>query len=191
MTLTKLSLACRTYRRFTQEAVPQELIAMMLENARISNSARNAQPLRYAAVCAPETVAAMQPLVHWAASLPREIGTPKEGEQPTAFIVACTEGRDTPWTGIDLGIAVRTMTLTACEGGVGSCIMGAVEFDRVKELLALPETWTPRLVIALGYPDHASCIVPLPEDGSTSYYVNEDRDYFVPKRSAEDVILWR
>lgn len=118
MTLTELAVACRTYRRFTQEEVPQELLALMVENARISNSALNQQPLRYVVVRDPELVAAMQPMLHWAAKLPKEIGTPKEGEQPTAFIVVCTEGRDTPYTGVDMGIAVRTMTLTACEGGV-------------------------------------------------------------------------
>lgn len=177
MTLTELALACRTYRRFTQEEVPQELLAMMVENARISNSAMNQQPLRYAVVRDPELVAGMQPFLHWAARLPKEIGTPKEGEQPTAFIVVCTEGRDTPWTGVDMGIAVRTMTLTACEGGVGSCILGAVEFPHVHALLGLP--------------DHASVVTDLPADGDTAYYVNEDRDYFVPKRSEADIVLWR
>lgn len=191
MTLTELALACRTYRRFTQEEVPQELLAMMVENARISNSAMNQQPLRYVVVRAPELVAAMQPFLHWAARLPKEIGTPKEGEQPTAFIVVCTEGRDTPWTGVDMGIAVRTMTLTACEGGVGSCILGAVEFPHVHALLGLPESWRPRLVLALGYPDHASVVTDLPADGDTAYYVNEDRDYFVPKRREADIVLWR
>ena len=29
MTLTELAVACRTYRRFTQEEVPQELLAML------------------------------------------------------------------------------------------------------------------------------------------------------------------
>ena len=191
MTMTELAVACRTYRRFTQEEVPQELLALMVENARISNSAMNAQPLRYVVVRDPETVAAMQPLLHWAAKLPKDIGTPKEGEQPTAFIVVCTEGRDTPWTGVDMGIAVRTMTLTACEGGVGSCIMGAVEFPQVAALLDIPEAWRPRLVLSLGCPDHASVVTDLPESGSTDYYVNEDRDYFVPKRSQEDIVLWR
>lgn len=191
MTLTELALACRTYRRFTQEEVPQELLAMMVENARISNSAMNQQPLRYAVVRDPELVAGMQPFLHWAVRLPKEIGTPKEGEQPTAFIVVCTEGRDTPWTGVDMGIAVRTMTLTACEGGVGSCILGAVEFPHVHALLGLPESWRPRLVLALGYPDHASVVTDLPADGDTAYYVNEDRDYFVPKRREADIVLWR
>ncbi len=191
MTLTELAVACRSYRRFTQEPVPQELLALMAENARISNSGMNAQPIRYVMVTSPDAVAAMQPLVHWAAKLPKEIGTPKPGEQPTAFVVLCEEGRHTSATDIDLGIAARTMTLTACEGGVGSCMMTNVELAKVSEALGLPDTWKPRMVIALGYPDHASCIVPVPESGDTSYYVNEDKDYFVPKCSADKVTLWK
>lgn len=191
MTMTELALACRTYRRFTQEEVPEELLAMMVENARISNSAMNQQPLRYVVVRDPGLVAKLQPCLRWAAKLPRNIGTPKAGEQPTAFIVVCTEGRETPFTGVDIGIAVRTMTLTACEGGVGSCIIGSVDIHGVKDYLEIPEAWTPKLVIALGYPDHASVITDIPESGKTDYYVNEDRDYFVPKRSQEEIVLWR
>lgn len=191
MTMTELALACRSYRRFTQQKVPGELLAMMVENARISNSAMNAQPLRYAVVCDPALVAEIEPCAHWAAKLPKEIGTPKKGEEPTAFIVLCIAGRGNAYADIDAGIAARTMTLTACEGGVGSCIMTNVDFPKVKDLLDLPEDWNPRLLISLGYPDHASMVVPVPASGDTSYYVNEDRDYFVPKRSEADVTLWK
>ena len=107
MTLTELAVACRSYRRFTQEPVPQALLALMAENARISNSGMNAQPIRYAMVTSAEAVSAMQTLVHWAAKLPKEIGTPEPEEQPTAFVVLCEEGRHTPATDIDLGIAAR------------------------------------------------------------------------------------
>lgn len=190
MTMTELALACRSYRRFTQEAVPEALLALMVENARISNSGMNAQPVRYAVVRDPALVAAMQPLVHFAAILPDGAGKPRAGEEPTAFIVICEEGRSA-WTDIDIGIAARTMTLTACEGGFGSCMLANVDFPKVKELLALPEAWKPRLVLALGVPDHASCIVPVGEDGDVRYFINEDRDYFVPKRSGDEVTLWK
>lgn len=191
MTMTELAVACRSYRRFTQQEVPQELLAMMVENARISNSAMNAQPLRYAVVRDPALVAQIEPCAHWAAKLPKEIGTPKKGEEPTAFIVLCIAGRGNAYADIDAGIAARTMTLTACEGGVGSCMMTNVDFPKVKALLDLPADWNPRLLISLGYPDHASVVVPVPASGDTSYYVNEDRDYFVPKRSEAEVTLWK
>ena len=127
-----LCTGCRTYRRFKQKQIPEEILDELLENARIANSAMNGQPLRYVLVKTPEAVRKIQPCFHFAAALPKELGQPKEGEQPTAFIILCTEGRETPWTGIDIGIAVRTMNLNAYIYGVGSCIIGNAEFEKVK-----------------------------------------------------------
>ena len=152
MDFNELCLGCRTYRRFEQKEIPEEILTELLENARVANSVMNGQVLRYVLVKSQETVKKLQPYFHFAAALPKELGQPKEGEQPTAFIILCTEGRETPWTGIDIGIAVRTMNLNAYIYGIGSCIIGNVEFEKVKEILSVPETWNPRLALALGYP---------------------------------------
>ena len=58
-----------------------------MENARVANSAMNGQVLRYVLVKSQETVKKLQPYFHFAAALPKELGQPKEGEQPTAFII--------------------------------------------------------------------------------------------------------
>ena len=121
-----LCIGCRTYRRFKQKQIPEEILDELLENARIANSAMNGQPLRYVLVKTSEAVRKIQPCFHFAAALPKELGQPKEGEQPAAFIILCTEGRETPWTGIDIGIAVRTMNLNAYVYGIGSCIIGCL-----------------------------------------------------------------
>lgn len=88
-----LCIGCRTYRRFKQKQIPEKVLDELLENARIANSAMNRQPLRYVLVKNPEVVRKIQPCFHFAAALPKELGQPKEGEQPTAFIILCTEGR--------------------------------------------------------------------------------------------------
>ena len=93
-----LCTGCRTYRRFKQKQIPEEILDELLENARIANSAMNGQPLRYVFVKTPEAVRKIQSCFHFAAALPKELGQPKEGEQPTAFIILCTEGRESPWT---------------------------------------------------------------------------------------------
>lgn len=186
-----LCIGCRTYRRFKQKQIPEKVLDELLENARIANSAMNGQPLRYVLVKNPEAVRKIQPCFHFATALPKELGQPKEGEQPTAFIILCTEGPETPWTGIDIGIAVRTMNLNAYIYGIGSCIIGNAEFKKVKEILSVPETWNPRLALALGYPSHKSTIVELPEDSSLKYYLDEERQYYVPKRKQEDISIIR
>lgn len=71
----------RTYRRFHQEPVPEAVLGEMMENVRIASCAKNDQPLIYTVVRSAEMVKAMQPLVKWAAALPKELGTPVEGEQ--------------------------------------------------------------------------------------------------------------
>lgn len=191
MDFNALCLGCRTYRRFERKEIPEEILTELLENARVANSVMNGQVLRYVLVKSQETVKKLQPYFHFAAALPKELGQPKEGEQPTAFIILCTEGPETPWTGIDIGIAVRTMNLNAYIHGVGSCIIGNVEFEKVKEILSIPETWIPRLALALGYPSHKSSLVELPEDGSIKYYLDEERQYYVPKRKQEDISIIR
>lgn len=91
-----LCIGCRTYRRFKQKQIPEEILDELLENARIANSAMNGQPLRYVLVKTPEAVRKIQSCFHFAAALPKELGQPKEGEQPTAFIILCTEGTGNP-----------------------------------------------------------------------------------------------
>lgn len=184
-----LCLGCRTYRRFTQKPIAPQILDELMDNVRIANSAMNGQVLRYVLVKDPALVAAMQPMIHWAGALPPEQGTPKKDEQPTAFILLCKEGRGNPWSDIDVGIAARTITLNAYAYGIGSAMLGAVEFPKMKELLSLPETWNPRLLIALGYPGCESHIVDVKEDGSLKYYLDENRNYCVPKLALDKICI--
>ena len=188
MDLHDMLIGCRTYRRFMQEPVDEAVIREALENARIGSSGANAQPLYYYAVTSPEMVKAMQPLVKWAAYLPPELGTPKEDERPTAFIVVVKKAKAIPFSDVDVGIAVNTIALTAWSHGIGSCIMGAINIEKIRELFSIPEEDQIRLILALGKPSHTSTIVPVKEDGSIKYYLDEDRNYYVPKRAFEDIV---
>ena len=188
MDLHDMLIGCRTYRRFMQEPVDEAVIREALENARIGSSGANAQPLYYYAVTSPEMVKAMQPLVKWAAYLPPELGTPKEDERSTAFIVVVKKAKAIPFSDVDVGIAVNTIALTAWSHGIGSCIMGAINIEKIRELFSIPEEDQIRLVLALGKPSHTSTIVPVKEDGSIKYYLDEDRNYYVPKRAFEDIV---
>ena len=189
MDFNELCLGCRTYRRFTQEPIAPEILDELMDNVRIANSAMNSQVLRYVLVKDKDLVAAMQPMIHWAGALPPELGTPKVGQQPTAFVLICKDGRGNPWTDIDVGISARTITLNAYSHGIGSAMLGAVEFAKMKELLEIPENWNPRLLIALGYPGCKSTIVDVPEDGAIKYFLDENKDYCVPKRALDDICI--
>ena len=102
----------RTYRRFRQKAVPQDVVEDLIEAVRISSSAANRQPVRLVIVNTPEAVAAVQPLVKWAAYLPPEQGTPKADEQPTLYAAVVDDTSLPGDHGVDLGIALANLIKT-------------------------------------------------------------------------------
>ena len=42
-------------------------------------------------------------------------------------------------------------------------------------------------MVAFGYPTHEAHIVPLTEETGVKYYLDGQKDYCVPKRSAEEI----
>ena len=136
-------------------------------------------------VQSPEMVAKVQPLVKWAGYLPPEQGTPKADELPT-FSAAVVQDTAIPGDlATDTGIALANMTLAAWEKGVGSCIIGSCARPWFMERFSLPETVRIHSVTAYGYPTHTSVCEDLTD--SVKYYLDENRDYCVPKRSAEEI----
>ena len=89
---------------------------------------------------------------------------------------------------VDVGLALGSLTAAAWAHGVGSCIMGAIDRPALTELLALPEGLRLCYMVALGYPAHKSRVVTM-QDSSVKYYLDENRDYCVPKRSMAEVLL--
>ena len=178
----------RTYRRFAQRAVPHEILTEAVDAARMASCGANRQTVRYIVVESADAVAAVQPLVHWAAYLPPEQGTPKADELPTAFIAVLQDDNLPGASDVDVGLALGSLTAAAWAHGVGSCIMGAIDRPALKELLALPEGVRLCYMIALGYPTHESHLVEM-QDGSVKYYLDADRNYCVPKRGMDEVLL--
>ena len=87
----------------------------------------------------------------------------------------------------DTGIALANMTLAAWGKGVGSCIMGAINKPALTALLGIEEPQKLAFMVAFGYPTHKARIVPMTEQTGVKYYLDENRDYCVPKRSAEEI----
>ena len=204
--MMKLMTGRRTYRRFDQSRrIPEEVIGEIIESARLSSSARNDQQLTFAVVENAEKVEVIFPMTHFAGALPKELGTPKDGEHPVLYILLLMEaGAKDPWIPVDAGIAAANMTMAAWYHGVGSCIMGAIDMaawyhgvgscimgaiDRkaIREALAIPEKYEIHTAIAFGYPTHKSTVVPVGEDGKLKYYLDENRDYYVPKKDVRDI----
>ena len=177
----------RTYRRFEQKPVAPAIAREIMEAARIASCGANRQTLKYVLVQSPEMVAKVQPLVKWAGYLPPEQGTPKADELPTFYAAVVQDTAIPGDLATDTGIALANMTLAAWDKGVGSCIMGAINKPALTALLGIEEPQKLAFMVAFGYPTHKARIVPMTEQTGVKYYLDENRDYCVPKRSAEEI----
>ena len=177
----------RTYRRFEQRPVAPEILTEAVDAARIASCGANRQTVRYIVVQSADAVAAVQPLVHWAAYLPPEQGQPKPDELPTAFIAVLQDDNLPGASDVDVGLALGSLTAAAWAHGVGSCIMGAINKPALSELLGIAAPDKLAFMVALGYPTHAARVVPMTEKTGIKYYLDENGDYCVPKRSVEEL----
>ncbi len=177
----------RTYRRFAQKPVPQNVVDNIVEAVRLSSSGANRQAVRLVVVQSPAMVAKVQPLVKWAAALPPEQGQPKPDEVPTLYVAVLQDTSVPGDLNTDTGIALANMTMAAWASGVGSCIMGAINKPALTELLGIQEPEKLAFMVAFGYPTHESHIVPLTADTGKKYYLDANRDYCVPKYSKEEI----
>ena len=187
MSVMEKLAARRTYRRFAQKAVPQDVVEDIIEALRLSSCGANRQAVRLVIVSKPEDVAKVQPLVKWAGYLPPEQGTPKADELPTLYVAVVQDTSIPGDLATDTGIALANMTLAAWDKGVGSCIMGAINKPALSEMLGIAEPEKLAFMIAFGYPTHEAHIVPLTAETGVKYYLDADRSYCVPKRSREEL----
>lgn len=185
--LMELLASRRTYRRFQQDKkIPEAVLADILTAQRLASSACNQQRLRYLVIKTPELVEQVFPLTKWAALLPPEQGTPKEGEHPVMYIlVLYRRSQKNKWLDTDAGLAIGNMTLAAWNHGVGSCIMDNIDRPGLTQLLKLDEDVEIHSAIAFGYPQHQSQVVEAKED--LRYYLDANRDYCVPKLAVSEV----
>ena len=187
MSVMEKLLTRRTYRRFEQKPVPQDVVEDVIEAVRLSSCGANRQAVRLVIVSKPEDVAKVQPLVKWAAYLPPEQGTPKADELPTLYVAVVQDTFIPGDLNTDTGIALANLTLAAWDKGVGSCIMGAINKPALTELLGIEEPEKLAFMVAFGYPAHEAHIVPMTEATGVKYYLDDNKDYCVPKRSAEEI----
>jgi nitroreductase len=135
---------------------------------------------------APETLNALYPLTKWAGYLDWE---PAENERPTSYIAVLndTSLKPTANTECDSGAAVMSMILEAQELGLASCWLGAIQRDKIKELLRLDEKLDVTYLLALGYPAQSGDTFEIGSD--VKYYFDENGNVRVPKRTLDEVLI--
>ncbi|HKJ66048.1 MAG TPA: nitroreductase family protein [Desulfopila sp.] len=140
----------RSIRKFTGEAVPQEMIQLILEAAMLAPSAGNQQPWHFVVVTDRQKLDAI-PEFHPYAAMLREV---------QVAIVVCGAPEGTKWPDFwvqDCSAAVQNMLLAARDLGLGSVWTGIYPLEdrveKMRELFGIPAVVYPFAVVPLGWPD--------------------------------------
>jgi nitroreductase len=176
----------RSVRRFKPDPVPTDILAKLVDAARLCPSAGNKQALIFIAVNDPELAGRVFETEKFAAYL-AGAGQPKSGEEPTAHILVAQDKKlAIAETVRDVGAAVQTILMGACAYGLGATWLRSFDRPKAARILGLTDQHEPDSVIALGVPAESPEIVPMKE-GDVKYWRDEAGQHFVPKRSFEEV----
>lgn len=176
----------RTIRKYKREVVPEKILIQCVDAARLSPSAANRQPLKYIIVNDADLLKKVFSTLSWAGYLPDY--QPKE-ESPKAYIVILLDKTIRKTPGHDAGIAAMSISMVAHDEGLGSCILGAVDREKLRDILHVPDIGDIVLIVALGYPAE-SPIVDEIRDDNVKYRLDENGVLHVPKRDLEDLVKW-
>ena len=143
--------SCRSYDAARE--IEEEKLAAILAATQLSPSACNGQPY-HLTVCRGETAKAVAAATmgmgmnKFAAQAPVLVVISEEPYVKSAALGAKVKGND--YRSIDIGIATAYLTAEAAAQGLGSCILGWFDDEKIRKLCGL--TAPVRLVITLGYP---------------------------------------
>ncbi|MBN2519929.1 MAG: nitroreductase family protein [Bacteroidales bacterium] len=184
-----LILKNRSYRRFYEDyRISLDTLKELINLARLSPSAKNAQPLKYILSAKEEMNEKIFPCLTWAVYLKNWVG-PKVGERPSAYIVMIVDTSITTEYYCDHGIAAQSILLGAVEKGLGGCIIASIQKEKLRKELNIPDHLELLQVIALGKPKEKVIIENINENGDFKYWRDEKEVHHVPKRKLDDLII--
>ena len=147
-----LELASSRYsvRKFRDEQIDKETLALILEAGRVSPTACNNQPQRILVIESDEARAKVKDCTnsHFDAPLTLLVCYDKS--------VSWNRGYDGEDGGpIDAAIVTTQMMLQAFELGVGSTWVGSFDPQKIRKAFKLPKNYVPVALLPLGWPDAA------------------------------------
>lgn len=184
-----LVLKNRSYRRFFQQIeLPYQQLLQLIDLARCSASARNAQPLKYILSTTPAHNQLIFPHLRWAGYLTDWDG-PAQGERPAAYVIMLADKNIADNYYCDHGIAAQSILLGATELGYGGCIVAAIDRKAIQTLYKIPDNLEIIQVIALGKPKEEVLLEPMNDSADYKYWRDENGRHHVPKRSLNEIIM--
>ena len=143
--------SCRSYDPI--RPVEDEKLAAILASVRLAPSACNGQPY-HLTVCRGETAKTVAAacmgmgMNKFAAQAPILVVISEENYVKSAALGAKLKGND--YRSMDIGIAVAYLTAEAAAQGLGTCILGWLDDEKIRGICGLSQPV--RLVVTLGYP---------------------------------------
>ncbi len=188
MTVYEAILKRRSIRKFRQEEISKEILIKLVDAGRLAPQAANIQPLKYCVINDKDLLKPIFNTCRWAGYIKPD-GTPKPGEEPSAYIVILCDTRvqKTNWD-VDVGAAGENIILTAVAEGIGSCWIASIDREKIGNILKIPNKYYIHSLIALGYPAESPIVEN--EQGSIKYYKDKEGILHVPKRKLNDVIFF-
>lgn len=186
MRVYNIAIRRRSIRRFKKKKIPFSILKKLINAARLAPSAANLQPCEFIVVDKKETVNRIFPTLRWAGYI-TPVGNPPEGKEPAAYIVVLINRRKRPLYGEeDASAAVENILLVAQDEGLGSCWIGSIGKNKIRNILKVPKYCEIKYVLALGYPDERPQMERLKD--SIKYWKDKGGLLHVPKRSLEEVM---
>ena len=187
--LRDLIIKNRSYRRFHGDIpISIDTLRELVDLARLSASASNRQPLKYMLSCDRAKNQVIFAHLAWAGYIEDWVG-PAEGERPSAYVIILGDTTVAEGVNCDHGIAAQSILLGATEKGLGGCIIGSIQRDRLRVALGIPDCYTILLVLALGKPKENVVLDTVDETDDIKYWRDAGGVHHVPKRSLDDIIV--
>ena len=149
--IANLRQSCRSYDK--EKNVEGEKLEAVLEAVRLAPSACNGQPY-HITVCTGEAAKEVAKacsgmgMNKFAQDAPVLLVISEEAYVKSAAVGAKVKGND--YRSMDIGIAVAYLTAEAATQGLGTCILGWLDDEKIRAICGL--TRPVRLVVTLGYP---------------------------------------
>ena len=158
-TFLELVKSRQSDRAYLPTPVEKEKLDRILEAARLSPSACNAQPWKIVVVTdlekrmqiADATVSKLLSMNHFTKQAPVQLIIIEERGNFNSRVGGFITNKHYPH--IDLGILASHIILAATDEGLGSCIIGWCDEKKVRKTLDIPRNKRVMMLILLGYSD--------------------------------------
>lgn len=176
----------RSIRKFTRQEVDMDVLKKLVRYASLAASGMNVQPIKYI-IASGEKADEIFPHTRWAGYL-KGSGSPSFSERPYAFILVLGDLslRKNGYE-LDAGAAIGNIQIAAHSMGLGTCWLGAIDYDEISVMTGIPEDMKLISAVAIGYPAQKS--ISEESKGDIKYYLDSEGVLHVPKRSVDEIIV--